>query len=60
MGNILVLMLVHPQTKDTFIREVKLPVEQALQHPLRPQFICEIPKGYEAHILGVEQENNGV
>jgi hypothetical protein len=53
MKNTMTIMLINSEGQ-IWLRDVELPLAQAAANPRIPQFICAIPKGMTAHILGVE------
>jgi|GEM_PF-5048192 hypothetical protein len=56
MKSILTILLIDINTGQWMVRDVELPVKKAFENPFRPQFICEIPKGHQVRILGVERK----
>lgn len=58
MKNVMTIGIEDGVTGEVSIRDVVLPVEKAFTNPRQPQFICVLPPGCKAHILGIEQKED--
>ena len=58
MKHIMSIMLVKKTTGMITVRDVELPVDQALARPRVPQHICTIPKDCYSVVLGVEAQED--
>lgn len=52
MESVLNLLMLNEITGDLLIREVALPVQKAVAALTKPQFLCDLPRGFVVWVLG--------